>query len=976
MFTTFGTDLSKVTVVFPNKRASLFLNEHLARLSDQPIWSPSYTTISDLFRSLSPREVADPIKLICDLYKSFIACTGIEETLDHFYGWGEILLADFDDVDKHMAPAEKVFANLRDIHEFDDDSYLTEQQREMIRKFFSNFNEDHNTELKQRFLSLWSHIYDIYLDFNARLASQGIAYEGALYREVIENRIFLSKTSWLGVPPVRRSAMPLATGGTQECFSKERSCPILGEYVFVGFNLLHPVEQALIDHLGPRAMVIQDNDEETPKNISIISAPTNNIQARYVSTWLQENNRIEAGSKTAIVLADESLLQSVIHCLPPEVSKVNITTGYPLSQTATASDPSLGDWTRVFLSKTFLHPSCERSKSQTEAKEDRSVLSKNILASLWLQAAKPSAAEEERRARTFLKEWSWPQLPDHDTSSLSPLEAEAQFRLYTILNRLMNLIESGDLQVSDETLQRLLTQIIGSTTIPFHGEPIEGIQIMGVLETRNLDFDHVLLLSCNEGNLPKGINDTSFIPYSLRKAYGLTTIDHKVSIYANYFRRLLQRAQDVTLVYNNATTDGKTGEMSRFMLQMMVEGRHPITYKTLQAGQTPILNRPQPVTKTEAVMQRLQSLDTLSPSALARYLRCPLQFFYRYVAGLEEYEDEDERIDNRLFGNIFHKAAQNLYQKMMNSRSALITAEAIEGFLKTKVDIERAVDEAIKLELFHIEDPMAAMPPLTGLQLINREVIIRYVRQLLEIDRRLAPFTILGLERSIYSDVGQILSITKHSCVPPVASGIAERRTGGTPSQDVFERKDLSSLKIGGIIDRLDKITLPDGSSRIRVVDYKTGSGRLRPLPNIASIFDPANLKNHSDYYLQTILYAIITKDSGFPLRKHSCVPLVASGKAERRTGCNPSQDVFERNITVLPVSPCLLFIQHAGTDDYDPTLLIGNTPVTDINEVKDEFLQHLNTLLTEIFDPDTPFLPTEERTRCKSCPFHSLCGI
>ena len=884
LFTTFGTDLSKVTVVFPNKRASLFLNEHLARLSDQPIWSPSYTTISDLFRSLSPREVADPIKLICDLYKSFIACTGIEETLDHFYGWGEILLADFDDVDKHMAPAEKVFANLRNIHEFDDDSYLTEQQREMIRKFFSNFNEDHNTELKQRFLSLWSHIYDIYLDFNARLASQGIAYEGALYREVIESMIadktFLSKTSWLVVPP------------RAECFSKERSCPILGEYVFVGFNLLHPVEQALIDHLGPRAMVIQDNDEETPKNISIISAPTNNIQARYVSTWLQENNRIEAGSKTAIVLADESLLQSVIHCLPPEVSKVNITTGYPLSQTATASDPSLGDWGQDLLL---------RKQSARGCNPSQDVFEKKVLVQ----------------------------------SPVNPLEAEAQFRLYTIFNRLMNLIESGDLQVSDETLQRLLTQIIGSTTIPFHGEPIEGIQIMGVLETRNLDFDHVLLLSCNEGNLPKGINDTSFIPYSLRKAYGLTTIDHKVSIYANYFRRLLQRAQDVTLVYNNATTDGKTGEMSRFMLQMMVEGRHPITYKTLQAGQTPILNHPQSVAKTEAVMQRLQSLDTLSPSALSRYLRCPLQFFYRYVAGLEEYEDEDERIDNRLFGNIFHKAAQNLYQKMINPRSALITAEALEGCLKTKVDIERAVDEAIKLELFHIEDPMAAMPPLTGLQLINREVLIRYVRQLLEIDRRLAPFTILGLETPIYSSLGQILSFQNVLARSTSSAALGSAACYQRDARMFYERKDLSSLRIGGIIDRLDMVTLPDGSTRIRVVDYKTGSGRLRSLPDIASIFDPANLKNHSDYYLQTILYAIITKGS-----------------------------------------PCLLFIQHAGTDDYDPTLLIGNTPVTDINEIKDEFLQHLNTLLTEIFDPDTPFLPTEERTRCKSCPFHSLCGI
>ena len=824
---TYGTDLSKVTVVFPNKRASLFLNEHLARLCDKPIWSPSYITISDLFRSLSSREVADPIKLICDLYKSFIACTGIDETLDHFYGWGEILLADFDDVDKHLAPAEKVFANLRDIHEFDDDSYLTEQQREIIRKFFSNFNEDHNSELKQHFLSLWSHIYDIYVDFNARLASQNLAYEGALYRSVIKS---LTKDS---VVPFEKHS---ARGGTTSKDVFERNYTILSQmpenYVFVGFNLLHPVEQALIDALGDKAQVIQDTDEETPKDITFISAPTNNIQARYVSTWLKENHRIDAGSKTAIVLADESLLQAVIHCRPPEVTKVNITTGYPLSQTAAASNP-----------KAFLN--------QTEA---------------------------------------------------SPLEAEAQFRMYTILNRLQGLVDSGDLQVEPATLQHLLTQIITSTTIPFHGEPVEGIQIMGVLETRNLDFDHVLLLSCNEGNLPKGINDTSFIPYSIRKAYGLTTIDNKVSIYANYFRRLLQRAKDVTIVYNNATTDGKTGEMSRFMLQMMVEGRHPITYQTLQAGQTPVLRQPKPVVKTEAVMSRLQALGTLSPSALSRYLRCPLQFFYRYVTGLDEYEEEDERIDNRLFGNIFHKAAQILY-----THHTTIHPDTLEALLKSKVEIERAVDEAIKVELFHIEDPMAKMPPLNGLQLINREVIIRYVRQLVEVDRRLAPFTILGLEKKVSAP--------------------------------------LSSLRIGGIIDRLDKITLPDGSERIRVVDYKTGSSRLKPLPDVASIFDPASLKNHSDYYLQTFLYSIIVEES-----------LTES--------------------VVRPVSPCLLFIQHAGVDDYDPTLFIGKSPVTDIAEVQDEFMERLTTLVTEILSPDQPFLPTDDRTRCHTCPFFSLCGL
>ena len=520
-----------------------------------------------------------------------------------------------------------------------------------------------------------------------------------------------------------------------------------------------------------------------------------------------------------------------------------------------------------------------------------------------------------------------------------------------ILNRLQTLIDSGDLQVSDATLHRLLTQIIATTTIPFHGEPLEGIQIMGVLETRNLDFDHVLLLSCNEGNLPKGITDTSFIPYSIRKAYDLTTADHKVDIYRHYFRRLLQRASDVTILYNNSTSDGKTSEMSQFMHQLLVESPHPITLKTLQAGLQPTWSQQQPVIKSPEVIETLRhrfSEKPLSPSALSLYLRCPLQFFYRYAAGLDEYKEEDP-MDSRLFGNIFHKAAQLLYSAFtdmedVTSNNLSLRKHSARGGTTSQDVFERkvitvvcrAVDEAIKLELFHIEDPMAKMPPLNGLQLINREVIIKYLRQLLEIDRRLAPFTILALETPLYAD-------------------------------------SATTIKIGGIVDRIDKISLPDGSERIRVVDYKTSSTRLKPLPDVAAIFDPANIKYHSDYYLQAILYACLVEEKAFLNQTEDSV---VSFKKHSARGGTTSQDVFERNNTVgkITISPCLLFIQHAGTDNYDPTLILGNTPITDITEIKDEFMHHLNDLLTEIFDIDTPFHPTKERTRCKSCPFHTLC--
>ena len=223
----YGTDLSRVAVVFPNKRASLFLNDALARQAGKPIWSPSYITISELFRSHSQLKVADPILLVCELHKCFTACTGIDETLDHFYGWGQLLLADFDDLDKNMAPADKVFANLRDIHELDDVSYLTEEQREMIRRFFSNFTDDHNSELKQRFLRLWSHIGDIYRNYNERLASQQLCYEGALYRQV----------------------------ATNEHLEFDYDA-----YVFIGFNLLQQVEQVLFRRLEQegKAVFYQD----------------------------------------------------------------------------------------------------------------------------------------------------------------------------------------------------------------------------------------------------------------------------------------------------------------------------------------------------------------------------------------------------------------------------------------------------------------------------------------------------------------------------------------------------------------------------------------------------------------------------------------------------------------------------------------------------------------------------------------------
>lgn len=860
----YGTNLSRVAVVFPNKRASLFLNEHLARLAGKPIWSPSYITISDLFRSHSSLQVADPILLVCELHRVFTACTGIDETLDHFYGWGQLLLSDFDDLDKNMAPADKVLANLRDIHELDDTSYLTSEQREMIKRFFSNFSEEHNSELKERFLRLWSHIGEIYHQFNAQLAEKQLAYEGALYRQVV----------------------------TDESIEFEYDT-----YVFIGFNLLQQVEQTLFRRLEEqgKAIFYQDTDEVPPQHINYISAPTENIQARYISEWLN-SDRIKDGRHTAIVLCNEGLLQTVIHCLPESVDKVNITTGYPLSQTSIAS-----------LVNTLINMQVHGYS-----------LRKQMFTRRWVESIKrhPYAsimpedfAQEHYTEIQPLLHWliNITQTIATSKSAIidSPLDTESLFRMYTLLNRLSGLVDSGVLMVDVITLQRLIGQLITSTSIPFHGEPAEGIQVMGVLETRNLDFDHVLLLSCNEGNMPRGVNDTSFIPYALRKAYGLTTVDYKVAIYQHYFHRLLQRASDVTILYNNATSDGKTAEMSRFMLQLMVENKIPISFLTLKAGQTPQLHAPKTIEKTPDVIAHMQKRFSkeeggISPTAINSYLRCQLRFFYRYVCEIAEPDStEDDLIDNRLFGNIFHKAAQVIYTPFIGKT---ISSMMLEELLKEEVTIERAVDEAIKQEFFKITAPSRPLPPLDGLQIINREVIIKYIRQLLEVDRRFTPFRILDLEQRVFTEIG--------------------------------------GFKVGGIIDRLDSIRNPEtGEDQIRVVDYKTGSRDASSLPDVASLFSSEAIKDHSDYFLQTFLYAHIVRSK------------------------SPNK-----------VSPCLLFIQHAGGKDYDPTLSIGKEPVTDIATYSDEYISLFENLLAEIFNPQLSFTPTDDRKHCETCPFASLC--
>ena len=939
-------NLAHTAVVFPNKRAGLFFNEYLAQESESPIWSPAYVSISELFRSLSPWEVGDPVKLVCELYKIFRRETQSTETLDDFYFWGEMLISDFDDADKNKVDTDKLFSNLQDLRNIMDDyTFIDDEQEEAIRQFFQNFSIERRTALKERFISLWDVLGNIYKGFRESLASQNIAYEGMMYRHVIEH-LDVDKLPY-------------------------------EKYVFVGFNVLNKVEHTLFTQLkdAGKAVFYWDYDEfymkenrqavtheagefirrnlrdfpsplsgelfknlSKPKEVHYIASSTENAQARYLPQWIR-NNLTTPEKETAVVLCNEALLQPVLHSLPAEVKHVNITMGFPLSQTPVYSfliallelhthgfNFKSGRYTFQSVVTLLKHPYTRQLTGQAE------LLEKELTRNNRFYPLPGELGKDEFLTRLFtplsgnlnlcirLSEtlqqvagiYQANTSGTEDTDAFNQLYRESLFKAYTTINRFRTLIEEDELTVQSETFRRLLVKVLSATNIPFHGEPAIGMQVMGVLETRNLDFRHLVLLSVNEGQLPKSGGDSSFIPYNLRKAFGMTTIEHKIAVYAYYFYRLLQRAERITLIYNTSSDGLNRGEWSRFMLQFLIEWPHPITRQFLEAGQSPQGTSSITVEKTPDVMRQMQSLFDVranpkakfSPSALNYYLDCPLKFYYRYVAGLSAPDEVSAEIDSATFGSIFHYAAEHIY-KDLTTHGKVINKEALETLLRNEVKLQDYVDTAFKKLFFNV--PQNEKPEYNGVQLINSAVIARYLKQLLQNDLRYAPFTFIASEMEVDEPI------------------------------DIQTPKGVIKSRIGGIIDRMDS---KDGT--LRIVDYKTGGDADTP-PHVESLFIPD--KKRSNYVFQTFLYAAIM--------------------------C--------RKQPTMKIAPALLYIHRAATETYSPVIQMGEPrkpkeTVEDFSKYEKEYRERLQGLLEEIFNPEKSFTQTEIIEKCTYCDFKALC--
>jgi hypothetical protein len=934
--------MRRYILVFPNRRARLFFNFYLSSLSDKPVWSPQYFTISDFIREFSGLNQADPLSLLFKLYGIYKKVTGSEEKFDDFYYYCEMMLADFDDIDKYRIDPDMLYANLSDLKALDDfKDYLSEYQIRTIRQFWESFQPPSDSPGKQSFMSLWDAMPAIYRLFNEELDKEGIAYEGKAYRAAISR--------------LEAGYDPSYQGKT---------------LVFVGFNALNLCEENLFDRLSKTTACLffwdfdksyldselheaghflrkyirkypppPDFDPNTSKpanqKTETVAVPSDIAQAKVIGQCLDklDTANISLPGNTAIILADEGLLLPVVNSLPDFVDRVNISLGYPVTDSPVFSfltiltdlhknrNISDNDKRVLFYHRDFFavinHFFMQHIRNESSFKEFESMLLEQNYA--YIQAAMYKSMDPLYKAVFSKPEGA------HDfgkylldivglvaenllTSVLKDKELKWQMEvlqaIHKVLVRFNLLLKSFELELSFSTVLNLLRQIMAGVSVPFSGEPLTGLQIMGILETRNLDFENIIILSVNEGKFPKAGHAPSMIPYSLREGFGLPTVKHQDAIFAYYFYRLLSRSKHTILVYNTKTEGLQKGEPSRFIAQLRFGSTSLLSHSDAVYKVSTIPATELKAGKTENVLHVLAKFSRpdgksmLSPSALNTYINCKLRFYFRYVEGMKEAEDIGEEIEANVFGSILHHAMEILYSPM---KGKLVTRQTIEKLIQDKQIVHAAIDTAFNKEFRNFGEK----PVYQGNILLIRQVIEKYILGLLDHDSRNSPFRIVDLE--------------------------------GKRSIEVRSGEPGMNLLVGGIIDRIDEF-----EGRIRIVDYKTG-GVSPDFGSLAELFEAEPGKRNSAVF-QTFVYAWI---------------LLRSAEFEE-------------------VQPALFFIRDIYKPDFQYTISRSEQrkklPVQGFSEYFGEFEERLINLLTEIFDSRTEFTQTSDVSYCATCPFNTIC--
>jgi RecB family exonuclease len=952
-------DIQKRCFIFPNRRSLVFFKKYLGDLLvGAPLPVPPLYTINDFFYKVSDAVVSDRLRLLLELYKCYSSLNPSAEPLDDFLFWGEVLLADFDDVDKYLVDAAGLMQNVGDFKAIQDQfEYLSPAQEEAIAHFLAHFRDasgrwklnPDGEDVKARFLRLWNLLYPLYRNFNDALKASGMAYEGMVYRALAE-RLKAGES----VADVLSAAFPEASG-----------------YVFVGLNALNECERLVLSRMRDAGLAefvwdyvsdeIRDRANKAsffmrrnivdypqafpveagpPPSVTVISVPSSVGQTK-LAPWILEqcygNNchsetlsgqqilrryapQDDKNIETAFVLPDESLLLPLLNSLPESCDNVNVTMGYPMTGSSTFALLST-------LGQMQLKLRLTGGKWYFYHRELREVLTSGLLKQLFTEEEKAVIAKVKADAKYYIPVEDLKGGPllellfqpvvlnatmadvqqnhrveDYFSELLSFIGQKLtltgdllELDFVARCHKQLNILREMDLEVLPATHIRLIERSLQGISVPFRGEPLKGLQVMGPLETRALDFRNLVILSANEGMFPRRSVSASFIPPELRKGFGLPTYEYQDAVWAYYFYRMVQRPERVWLVYDNRTEGLKNGEESRYIKQLEYHFQWPLRRLAASAS-IHTVEEEADISKTAAHVEKIRA-GHLSASSLQSYLACPAKFYYQVVEGLKAADEVSESLDANMLGNVFHHVMQKLYEPFDLSKGPdkpLLTKADITSFLADVGRLKSLIREEILKEMNSFE--------VTGRNLVLENILFGYVEETLKHDRQL-------LEES-HSDGFRILGL--------------EHPVDGT----------IDGFKFVGVVDRMDSYK----PGEVRIVDYKTGHVTDEDL-----LIDDTNAAS--------IVEALFAPDT--PKRPKIALQLFLY---DYMVGPSPDQLV----------------------NSIYSTARLYSQPLPDI-PVSGEFcrlaMDGLHALLAEIVDLSVPFRRTTEPKTCEWCDFKAICG-
>lgn len=958
----YSNDFRNCCVVFPNQRSSVYFCNELKKINNKVIWLPTILTIDEFIHKIGGQKLATPIEQFALLYQVYKELGNTDTSFDKFFPWAQTILADFNDIDKYLTDAKSLLRNIQEIKKLDNAiDYLTDEQRKAIEEFF-NVIGDGKSKLKEKFLSIWQVLLPMYEMFGKKLNDMGLAYDGQVYRRAAETigsadyELPFEKVFFVGFNAITKSeekVFSVLKAQNKALFFWDYDQSFIDDkYQMAGFFL----RRFVVEFPEPDDFAANHHFDNANRKITVYASPTVSGQMSVVAKQLAQTPADEL-SDTALVLADENLLMGAIEHVSPYVADLNVTMGYKIKNSAAGqwveqlmqlqlNKRASGNGTTFYYknvlallqhpylvsaSEQFVAYLAARIKKESLFQVPISVFETDEFAKM-LFVAIDNPHDFSNYLLGGLKQLMsiWAQLPD-DEGNKWIIQQELVYRLILQIQQLDTELAGQQLEVDMQTYYKLLRKYVSALSVPFSGEPIKGLQLMGFLETRNVDFRNLMILSVNEGVLPADTSSATFVPFNLRRAFGMPTHDERESMYAYYFYRLLQRAQNVTLTYFVGKTNGKNGEPSRYIMQLLYDGNRA-TQKVLSSDINFNGIQPLEIVKNEHTMQLLRNyvvdgrpideVKKLSPSAIVTYQKCPVQFYFGRVLGLEPDTETDENIDARQFGNIFHDAMCKIYSGFLGRE---VTGKDIRGlsdeFIESKIE-EAFVNEIFKNNVVVREKISTGqsklVDELNGNNKMVYSVIKKYIDALRDYDANTAdqsPIEFIGLEKN---------------CVMQFPIDVNGERL---------------NIKLAGIIDRIDKT-----NDEIRVIDYKTGSNDIE-CNLLEDVFKSTKINDYKGI-LQTLIYCMMF-DHDHP--NHSVVvphlfktTKLSSGESFRVRSKGDGKGA------------------NKVTDEFAD----GNY-MRVANKVHD-FMQQT---LTAIFDVETPFVQTTDEKNCKHCNFFYFCN-